>query len=186
MTTDAAVLLSDLRRDHRNIAIVLGILDQEVNNLVHTETPDFELAHDVMQYMIVYSDAVHHPKEDVLYAKMRVEIPAIATGLERVETDHREIAVLGENLRRNIEAIISGTAVTRIRLATDSTDYIQRLRDHMAWEEEDLFCRADELVRNRGSLPLELTHLGSGDPIFGSDRERSFARLLQHILEAQS
>ena len=186
MTTDAAVLLSDLRRDHRNISIVLGILEQELKNLIHTETPDFELAHDVMRYMIVYSDAVHHPKEDVLYARMRTEIPAVETGLERIETDHREIAVLGENLRRKIEAIISGSAVTRISLITDSTDYILRLRNHMAWEEEDLFCRADELIRDRGSLPLDLSHLGSDDPIFGSEREKSFARLLQHILEAQN
>lgn len=183
MTNDVATLLADLRRDHRNISIVLDMLDREMQNIVHEETPDFELAHDIMRYMIVYSDAIHHPKEDVLYACMHAEMPAVAKGLERVETDHRELAVLSENLRYNIEAIISGAAVTRTRLVADTTDYIRRLRNHMAWEEEDMFRRADKLIKTRGSMEVDVAHLSSGDPVFGSHHDSAFANLLKHILE---
>ena len=95
-----------------------------------------------MRYMTVYSDAVHHPKEDLLYGAMKSERPEMAKGLERVGPEHQELAKLGEALRNDVEAVASGVAVTRERLVEDTSNYVTMLRKHMAWEEEDLFRRA--------------------------------------------
>ena len=73
MTILLADLLSDLREDHRNMAIMLDLLSQQVEHIRDGERPDYELIHDIMRYMTIYSDAVHHPKEDVLYSAMRAE-----------------------------------------------------------------------------------------------------------------
>ena len=178
MTNNAAEILAELRQDHRNMAILLGLLHDETDRIDTDEVPDFELLHDIMRYMTVYSDAIHHPKEDLIYGGMRQAQPELVEGLERVEEDHQEIAKLGAALRDDIEAIIAGTAVTRERVLHDAHDYMNRLNKHMAWEEEDLFRRAAELGDD---LAIDAAHLSAIDPVFGAKREASFANLLQAI-----
>lgn len=181
MTILIADLLDDLREDHRNMSILLDLLRRESSHIRDGETPDYELIHDIMRYMTVYSDAVHHPKEDLLYSAMRTGDAKLGADLERVEPEHREIAALGETLRNDVEAVESGTAVTRERIIADAADYVRRLQQHMAWEEEDLFRRADALVKEQNKIFVDVSHLERLDPVFGPEREHSFANLLENI-----
>jgi hemerythrin-like domain-containing protein len=181
MTILLTDLLSDLREDHRNMSIMLDLLSQQVDHIRDGERPDYELIHDIMRYMTVYSDAVHHPKEDLLYASMRVERPELAAGLDRVEPEHKEIGELGETLRNDVEAIASGAAVTRERLVDDTEEYVETLRRHMAWEEEDLFRRARELIESEQEMFIDISNFDRMDPVFGPEREHSFENLLRNI-----
>ena len=181
MTILMADLLEDLREDHRNMTTMLDLLGRQVDHIRDGDRPDYELIHDIMRYMTVYSDALHHPKEDLLYASMKAEKPDLDADLARVGPEHREIAELGETLRNDVEAVASGAAVTRERIIADTTEYVRQLRQHMAWEEEDLFRRARDLVQSEKSMSVDVSHLDTLDPVFGPEREHSFANLLRSI-----
>ena len=181
MTILLADLLRDLREDHRNMSIMLDLLSQQVDHIRDGERPDYELIHDIMRYMTIYSDAVHHPKEDVLYSTMRAEKPELAEGLERVGPEHRSIAETGEALRHDVEAVASGAAVTRECLVRDATEYVHTLRKHIAWEEEDLFRRANDLIREEKDMFIDISNFDQLDPVFGPQREHSFENLLRNI-----
>ena len=181
MTILIADLLNDLREDHRNMSAMLDLLSQQINHIRDGERPDYELIHDIMRYMTVYSDAVHHPKEDLLYASMKAERPEFAHDLERVEPEHREIAGRGEILRADVEAVASGAAVTRERLIEDTGEYVRTLREHIAWEEEDLFKRARELIEGEEEAFIDISNFDEMDPVFGPEREHSFENLLRNI-----
>lgn len=178
MTSNATTILQELREDHRNMDLLLDLLHDEVDRIERDEKVEFEILDDIMRYMMVYSDAVHHPREDLIYAALRRDHPALAEGLERVEEDHREIAELGGRLRAEVEAVIAGITVSRERVIEDARSYMHRLRRHMAWEEEDLFRRADS---EADSLVIDAAHLNATDPIFGKQREASFAKLFEAI-----
>ena len=181
MTIQLADILEDLRQDHRNMSVMLGLLEREIKRIREEKSPDFELMHDIMRYMTVYSDAVHHPKEDVLYRAMRDAHPDLASGLEHVEPEHHRLAELSENLRDDIEAIASEAPVTRERIAANSREYVDFLRRHMDWEERDLFPRADALIKAETAMFVDISHLDKVDPVFGAEREHSFANLLHNI-----
>lgn len=181
MTIQLADVLGELREDHRNMAVMLDLLEREIERVRHGEKPDYELIHDIMRYMTTYSDAVHHPKEDILYTAMRNERPELGDGLEKVEPEHEELAKLSETLRNDVEAVASGAAVTRDTLVNDATDYIGRLREHMNWEEDDLFKRADSIIAMEQAMFLNISHLDKLDPVFGPEREHTFANLLENI-----
>lgn len=181
MTILLADLLRDLREDHRNMSIMLDLLSQQIDHVRDGERPDYELIHDIMRYMTIYSDAVHHPKEDVLYSAMRAEKPELAEGLERVGPEHRNIAETGEALRHDVEAVASGAAVTRECLIRDATEYVHTLRKHIAWEEEDLFRRASDLTREEKEMFIDISNFDQLDPVFGPQREHSFENLLRNI-----
>lgn len=181
MTILLADLLGDLHEDHRNMSIMLDLLSQQIDHIRDGERPDYELIHDIMRYMTVYSDAVHHPKEDLLYATMRAEDPELAAGLDRVTPEHEDLAALGETLRNDVEAVASGAAITRERLVEDTTEYVNTLRQHIAWEEEDLFRRAEEMIRGEEDMFIDISNFDRLDPVFGPEREHSFENLLRNI-----
>ncbi len=181
VTINLADILNDLHEDHRNMAAMLDLLARETDRISKGDKPDFELIHDIMRYMTVYSDAVHHPKEDILYSAMKKEHPELAAGLDQVEPEHEEIGRLGEALRNDVEAIASGAAVTREHLVADATEYVTRLRKHIDWEEGDLFKRAETLIDDENAMFLDISHLDKLDPVFGPEREHSFANLLAVI-----
>ena len=77
MESEARELLRELREDHRNMAVILDLLEGVVQQASAGKDPDFELVGEIMRYMTVYPDAVHHPKEDVIYDRLREERPDI-------------------------------------------------------------------------------------------------------------
>jgi len=173
--------MTELREDHRNMAVVLNLMDGLVAQMDAGEHPDFELFDEIMRYMTVYPDAVHHPKEDIVYAQLRDKRPDLADDLDHVPDDHRDIAHLGTLLRDEIEAINAGAAVRREKMIEDAAAYILRLRNHMLWEEKDLFKRIDEMLDDEPHN-VDVSEFGHiKDPVFELEIEAGFRRLLASL-----
>ena len=90
---------------------------------------------------------------------------------------HAHIGVMSTE-ELGADGIRQARHLTRERVLHDARDYMQRLNKHMAWEEEDLFRRAAQEI---DSIEIDTSHLTMLDPIFGAQREASFANLLQAI-----
>jgi hemerythrin-like domain-containing protein len=181
MKKNAAVVLAELREDHKNMALMLNLLERESNRIYEGAEPDYELLGDIMHYMTVYPDAVHHPKEDRLYAELRAFRPDLSVGFERITMDHRHIAELSVKLRDEIAAINSGNPIKRNAVVADALRYVNTLRGHMQWEELDLFRRVDEMI-SEGHIAFDTaTFSHNEDPVFGAEVEQSFGRLLSSI-----
>ncbi len=185
MPSEARTMMKELREDHRNMSIVLSLLEDAVQQASMGDDPDFELVEEIMRYMTVYPDAVHHPKEDVVYGQLRSRRPDLADGLEDVPGDHRDIASLGSALRDDVEAIIAGAAVRRKKFIEDTSSYVERLRNHMSWEERDLFERIDKMLdADPQDFDVEaFEHIK--DPVFELEIEAGFRRLLATLKSAR-
>lgn len=160
------------------MALVLNVLDNIMAFARSGDDPDFELVDEIMRYMTVYPDAVHHPKEDVIYSELKKSRPDLVNGLDDVPTDHREIAALGTKLRDDVEAVIAGAAVRREHFVEDASNYVRRLREHMNWEEEDLFQRIEEMIKE-DTVAVDVNQFQHiKDPVFELAVESAFRRLL--------
>lgn len=182
MDTATSHLMRELREDHANMSVVLDLLQDCIDRALADENPDFELMDDVMHYMTIYPDAVHHPKEDAVYAELQAKRPDLATGLEDVPEDHRQIAELGTQLRDDISAVVSGAALLREKFVGDAQAYVDRLRNHMQWEEDDLFKRVDTMLAESGEDPTTDDYIR--DPVFELEIASEFARLRSAIDQA--
>lgn len=181
MKQDLETLLTNLRTDHRNIAMLLDLLLKETERLEALEEPDYELVHDVMQYMTSYPDAVHHPREDLLYQHILSARPDVEENLRRVESDHVDIAKLGAKLRDDIDSIAAGTFIKRDVIIAELRNYRETLLAHMYWEERELFALADELQDDGEWSNIDLGGADDRDPLFGSRVDRKFRRLMANI-----
>jgi len=181
MKSDTRQLLSELREDHRNMALVLNVLESTIETASTGEDPDFELIDEIMRYMTVYPDAVHHPKEDVVYTELKQQRPDLSEGLDDVPEDHAQIAVLGNKLRGDVEAIVAGAAVRRQQFIVDALKYVGRLRNHMNWEEADLFSRIDAMIGEDPHAVDVDDFLHIKDPVFELEVEAGFRRLMSSL-----
>ena len=181
MSNDVLQILSELRQDHKNMALLLNVLESESNRIYTGEEPDYELVFDVMQYMTVYPDAVHHPKEDRLYAELRAVRPDLSAGFDRITVDHRGIAERGLKLREDVQSIGSGSFVRRKTIVADALRYVNTLRSHMQWEELDLFRRCEEMAAQGHSLVVDAGFVDRSDPLFGANVDSQFKQLLDGI-----
>ena len=134
-----------------------------------------------MGYMTVYPDAVHHPKEDRLYAELKSVRPDLSRGFDRIADDHRRIAEEGLELRGDLESITSGSFVRRKKVVADALRYVNNLRSHMQWEELDLFSRCETMAREGHTIYVEDIYIDRVDPVFGRQTEARFNKLVNGI-----
>ena len=179
MDSHASTVIAELRTDHKNMALMLNLLERESNLIYEGKEPDYELLWDIMHYMTVYPDAVHHPKEDRLYAELKAVRPDLSTGFERITMDHRHIAELSVTLRADIESINLGNPVRLNAIVADTLRYVNKLRGHMQWEELDLFRRVDEMIRLGHDVLDTANFVHGSDPVFGSEVEENFRQARQ-------
>jgi hemerythrin-like domain-containing protein len=181
MKQDVETLLTSLRTDHRNLSMLLDLLQKETERLEACEEPDFELVHEVMEYMTSYPDTVHHPREDLLYQHILAARSDVDENLQRVESDHEAIAVLGAKLRDDIDSIAAGAFIKRDVIIAELRGYRETLLTHMYWEERELFALADELQDDKEWSSIDLGGADDRDPLFGSRVDRKFRRLMAGI-----
>lgn len=181
MTDDLTSLLAELREDHKNMALMLNILETEANRIDDGQSIEFDLMHDVMHYMTVYPDAVHHPKENRVYTELMVVRPDLFTGFDRISNEHRELAELGRTLRHTIESILCEAVQPRIVVVTNAMRYVELLRKHMHWEERDLFMRVSSMVSDGHPVIIDSVLRSQRDPVFGPNVEKHFEKLLERI-----
>ena len=76
---------------------------------------------------------------------------------------------------------MAGAAVRRGKMIEDAAAYIKRLRDHMRWEEEDLFSRID-LMLDAEPYTVDISSIERiKDPVFELEVEAGFRRLLDSL-----
>jgi hemerythrin-like domain-containing protein len=157
--------------------------DLQIDRLSASEEPDYDLVRDIMLYMTEYPGVVHHPMEDIVYRHLKSLRPEIRTNLERVETDHQYLEESGLKLKNDMEAISNGAKLDRNELIEKFHHYMEQLREHMYWEETDLFSVADELQLYGDWSEVVLKNNEISDPLFGSRVERKYRKLLAKIQE---
>jgi hemerythrin-like domain-containing protein len=146
---------------------------------------DFDLMHDIMVYMTVYPDAVHHPKEDRLYAELKAARPELAHGMSSITAEHHSIAEKGLNLRASLRRAIANKPVRQNAIIENALRYADTLRGHMKWEERDLFRRLDQMIRDGHDVVDEAIFVERDDPLFGPHVEQAYARLLDSLIGSE-
>ena len=64
-------IIETLREEHRNIEELLLVLEHELSVFDRNERPDYEVIQGVIRYFEDYPDCCHHPKEDMIFEKLK-------------------------------------------------------------------------------------------------------------------
>ena len=131
-----------LRNEHCNIESLLCVLERELSVFDRGDRPNYELVLAVIEYFKDYPDTCHHPKEDMIFAKLKARDPATLAMIGDLEVGHHEGAERLHRVAQAIERVLSDQDLVRQNVDNIIRDFINHERRHMAMEERLVFRAA--------------------------------------------
>ncbi len=167
--------------EHANFARLLNLLDDQLALFHDAAAPDYELMQEIMFYMTHYSDVLHHPKEDLVFAKIREREGTVGKVVDELAAQHVHLKSSGAHLVSQLDEIINGTISSRAQIEATARDYVDTLRQHMRIEETQILPLAERLLTAQDWSAIHAAIGRVEDPLFGRHPERRYASLHQQI-----
>lgn len=175
-------IIQILLEEHRNIDRLLLVLEHELEIFDRSEEPDYEILQAVIQYFQDYPEHCHHPKEDLVYEKLKLRDQAAAERIGDVEAEHHSESLRLRRLVEAVEEILSGREVLRRTFHDAVSDFIKYQRAHMDKEERLLFPAAVQRLKPEDWEAIDARLSDRKDPLFNGAVETKFQALQRTIL----
>jgi len=167
--------------DHVNFARLLHILEDELALFHEGGSPDYELMLDIMYYMTHYPDVVHHPKEDLVFARIKERDLSAAPAIDSLTRQHVFLKACGEQLVHDLDEIVNGSIIPRSPVGASARGYLANFREHMRVEERDILPLAARLLRPNDWSAIDAAIHQLEDPLFGPRTDERYASIAEHI-----
>jgi len=169
------------RGEHVNFATLLALLEDQLDLFHQAKKPDYQMMLDIMFYMTHYPDVLHHPREDLAFARI-LELEATSRPIvDDLAEQHVRLKDFGGVLVRSLENIVDGSITPRDRVEVLGRAYIAEFRSHMRTEEEAILPLAAKLLSaaDWAAIGVAIRHID--DPLFGAKGQERYASLRQQI-----
>jgi hemerythrin-like domain-containing protein len=174
-----------LCQEHRNIEKLLRVLERELNLFDRGERPNYELVLAVINYFKDYPDSCHHPKEDMIFERLRLRDANAAATIGDLAAEHQEGARRLRRVGQIVEAVLNDQDLMRYIVYDTIHDFIDHERQHMAMEERLVFPAALKALRPADWAHIALKLADRHDPLSHPNVEKKFETLRRSILELE-
>ena len=175
-------IIETLLEEHRNIEKLLHVLEQELEIFDRGESPDYEILQAIINYFQDYPESYHHPKEDIVFEKLKLRDPAVARQIGDAEAEHQVETNRLRQFARVVEHVLAGRELLRQTFHRVVRDFIEHQRQHMAKEERLLFPSAVKALRAEDWAEINTRLNDRKDPLFDNSTEKKFHALQQTIV----
>jgi hemerythrin-like domain-containing protein len=175
-------LLDELRREHRSIAQVLACLDRQIRIFETGEHPDFDIIAAVLDYFEGFPDLYHHPKEDILLARLDARDPTSALLVGDLAQAHVQLADNLRSFAASVRAVLLDAELPRAAFVAQARGFIDLQRSHLAMEEASFLPAAERALTAKDWNELAAAVPRREDPLHGADGEAKYETLRRNIL----
>jgi hemerythrin-like domain-containing protein len=178
MATPLEVLLED----HRNTSRLLDALERQIGIFAEAGTPDYDVIVGVAEYFLDYPDLCHHPKENVIAARLLAAHPVGAAAIANLAGEHTVAHERARRFRRTVRALLADSDIAREVVVDAARRFIAFERRHMQMEEETFFPIAERLLSPADWRAIEAELCEMTDPVFGAQVAQSFRTVSVRLL----
>lgn len=178
-------MIEVLREEHRNIEELLLVLEQELLVFDRGELPDYEIIRAVIVYFQDYPDCCHHPKEDMIFEKLKVRDPVAAESAGDLEVEHHNERTRLQRVADMIRLILTNHDVPGQRVDHIMGDFIEQERRHMKMEEHLIFSAAANALQSEDWAKIDARWSEARDSLFNMAIEERCQSLRERILRRQ-
>jgi len=175
-------LIDLLRKEHRDIEKLLFVLEEELVVFGRRERPDYEIIQGIISYFQDYPDCCHHPKEDMIFAKLKARDPVAAASIGDLEIEHLDETRRLQRVADVIRKTLSHRDISREEFENVMRDFIVHLRQHMMMEERVLFPTAIKCLYPGDWTEVDLEWSREKDSMFNVAMEEKCHSLRDRIL----
>jgi len=149
--------LEKLYADHGKMRLQLQFLDAEVTRRRKREVSDLELLRSTMNDTIMFQNLIHHPKEDLVYARLLQRDPASVDAILDVLTDHAQLAIASRRFTIALSDMATGVKLPRGRFDQLFSEFVTAVQVHMNREESEFFPRAADRLTDVDWCEIDAT-----------------------------
>ena len=175
-----------LRQEHRNIEKLLQVLEQELSVFDRGDRPEYEVIVRVFDYFQEYPDSCHHPKEDMIFDKLKSRDPAAVEKMADLRAEHEEETNRLRLAAQAVDRVLGDQDLVRETVSEIIHDFIAHQRQHMKMEEQIFFPSALNALQPADWADIALKLADRCDPLNGPDLEQQFGILRRKILEVEA
>ena len=177
--------LATWHQDHIHFARLLDLLEGQVVQFNRGERPDYNLMETILYYLRHFGDRIHHPREDIAYARLVERDPDMEIVVSRLQQEHRVIANVGETLLDRLNEAERDMISSRAALEAAGAMYLVYYRNHLSTEERYVMPRAAEVLTGDDWAAVEAAVPDMADPLFGSPAQQRFA-MLRDLIDGEA
>lgn len=171
---------------HLNFTRLLDLLEKQVAAFLAGEQPDYDLMRDIVYYLRHYADQLHHPQEDLVFARLGELDPKMKPQTDRLVQEHRVIAAAGETLLKHLDAVVAGALEPRSNVEAAAATFLSHYRQHLAIEDREVIPQAADLLTPEDWAAVAAAVPAVPDPLFGVGIDARYRELARRIaLEAK-
>jgi len=136
--------LRGLREDHARFSRVLSMIGRDAQRLLDEPEAVLPLFSEAVDYVVNHQNIHHHPREEIMFAKVADSSEALAATAARLTQEHVLTDRAGEELLVTIRSVShsSSPRSTRRELARQLERFARSMRAHISQEEEMLYSEA--------------------------------------------
>lgn len=177
--------LRGLREDHARFSRVLSMIGRDARRLVDDPDAVIPLFAEAVDYVVSFQNIYHHPREEVMFAKIAANSARLAAAAKALSGEHDATAGAGSELLSLMKRVSREPSrrASREQLARRLERFARAMRGHIAREEELLYSQAwTELTPEDWD---DLTDTAAVDPLEDAGDER-YPLLASYVSEGQT
>jgi len=171
-----------LHGEHRDVEKLLNVLEDELKVFDRRERPDYEVIQAIISYFQDYPDCCHHPKEDMIFDKLKARDPSAAKRVGDVEAEHRQETERLDRVARVVRNVLLDREIARQTFSDVMRDFIDHQRVHMVMEERTLFPAAANALRPEDWQEIDSKWNDKTETLFNVAMEEKCRSLRDRIL----
>ena len=179
------MIIERLSREHRNIEMLLAILEQEIEIFDRGGRPDWEIIRAIISYFKLYPEVYHHSQEDLVFAKLRMRDPAAAAKVGNLALEHQEGAERLRRFAQAVDSVLADREILRQNVANIARNFIEHERRHVMMEDRDFFPAALKALKTQDWREISSALTSGEDPLLSEPAEKIFNALRAHILQLE-
>ena len=176
--------LRGLREDHARFSRVLSMIGRDAQRLLDEPEAVLPLLSEAVDYVVNYQNVHHHPREEIMFAKVANASETLADTSARLSQEHELTDRAGEELLATLDRAShsSSQRSTRQELARQLERFARSMRAHIAQEEEILYSEAWDTLS-----PEDWDDLAASapDPLDSTQDDR-YPLLAEYVSEGQT
>jgi hemerythrin-like domain-containing protein len=176
-------VIKALRREHSNITQLLSILERQLSVHAAGNPPDYDILEAIADYFQSFPDLYHHPKEDLIFHRLKRRDAAAAARFGDLQREHDELAARTRAFAKAVHAVVEDANVMRESFGRWARGFLEFQREHMLKEERLFFPAALRVLTDADWAEIQSRITDQEDPLLGETIGERYEALRQEILE---
>lgn len=174
-------LIEELHQDHLNLAKILKLLENNLTEVESGEPVDLDMLYEIVEYVEVYPDQFHHPREDCMFTVYRDNHGKHLDLIEQLLNEHKLITGCTQELRQHLQQWRQDSPVPRDTIVNLISNYLSLQWNHLNLEENEIFVLLDSDLKTSDWERIASLNPVGGDPLFGRLPRQRFHYLFDFL-----